>query len=118
MDQFLLKDMPQPSPGQQAGAVAQYPGMLTPGNIDLTARPNTANNGGVSTVLSMSVGFDGKHYLIPMVADDGKIMKENEAIDYFKKNGKHLGIFNDPNAATAYAKYLHQMQSKFYGIGQ
>jgi len=90
-------------------------GMLEKGNIDLNNRPMVKNpDGSISTVLSMSANFDGKEYLIPMVSDEGKILTEDQAIDYFKKTKKHLGVFNNPDSATRYAQQLHKEQEKQY----
>lgn len=90
-------------------------GMLEKGNIDLNNRPRVKNpDGSISTVLSMSANFDGKEYLIPMVSDEGKILTEDQAIDYFKKTKKHLGVFDTPENATNYAQQLHLSQEKQY----
>jgi hypothetical protein len=37
----------------------------------------------------------------------------SEAIDYYNKYGKYLGIFKDPDTATAYAQKLHEDQQKY-----
>lgn len=90
-------------------------GLLEKGNIDLNNRPRVKNpDGSISTVLSMSANFDGKEYLIPMVSDEGKILTEEQAIDYFKKTKKHLGVFDSPDSATKYAQQLHREQEKQY----
>jgi hypothetical protein len=76
------------------------------GNIDLYNRPKVANRGGTSTVYSASFNIDGQEVLLPL-ADEGRILTEDEAIAKYRRTGKHLGKFKTPEAATAYAKQLH-----------
>ncbi len=86
-------------------------GLIKKGNVDLSNRPRVVNSdGSVSTVRSMSVNFDGQEVLIPTVSDDGKILSDDDAIDLYKKTGKHLGIFDTPENATRYAEMLHKQQ--------
>lgn len=88
---------------------------VVPGNIDLSVRPVVRNaDGSISTVRSMSFEVNGKEVLVPTVSDDGRIMSAEEAINMFRKTGRHLGIFNSPEAATAYAERLHQDQERMY----
>ncbi len=96
-------------------APEEVPGMIEPGNIDLSTRPVVSNaDGSISTVRSISVEMDGKEYLIPTVSEDGKVLSEDDAVNQFKQTGKHLGVFNSPEDATAYARQLHEDQENFY----
>lgn len=92
------------------------PGLLERGNIDLKKRPRVQNpDGSISTVRSMSFNTGGREVLIPTVSDDGRIMSTDEAVQTYRKTGKHLGHFDSPKAATAYAKQLSKEQDRMYG---
>lgn len=95
-------------------------GLLAIGNIDLYSRPRVDNGDGTySTVRSMSFGDgNGREILIPTVSDDGRIMSDDEAINNYYKTGKHLGIFNNPDNASAYAERLHNLQEQYYDNDQ
>jgi hypothetical protein len=90
-----------------------------PGNIDLANRPVVKNGDGtISTVRSMSFNDNGKEVLIPTVAADGSgILSDDDAIAQYRATGKHLGMFDSPAAATAYAQRLHEDQAELYGRG-
>jgi N12 class adenine-specific DNA methylase/2'-5' RNA ligase len=116
VDNILGKPVaPPPSfepdpPSFEADQPVTIPGLLKPGNIDLTARPVHKNpDGTTSTVLSMRFGEDGKEILVPKVSEDGTwILSDEEAVDTYHKTGKHLGIFKDVPSANAYAQQLHE----------
>lgn len=90
-------------------------GLLSPGNIDLSKRPVVNNpDGSISTVRSMSFNEDGREILVPTVSPDGKLLDENQAIDLYHRTGQHLGMFDNPDDATAYAQTLHNQQEQMY----
>lgn len=90
------------------------------GNIDLYDRPVLKNeDGSISTVESFSTNIDGEEVLLPTISrdKDGNPIRltEDEAIEKYMKDGKHLGKFKTPEEATAYAEKLHEDQDKLYG---
>ena len=60
----------------------------------------------------MSIGTPQGEVLIPRVTEDGRILSEPEAIDYFKKTGKHMGIYSSPDEANKAAQMIHEDQAK------
>jgi hypothetical protein len=102
----------EPAGGAPAG---RFEGLLAPGNIDLSKRPVVKlPDGSIATVLSRSFNFDGKEVLIPTVSPDGKLLSDREAIELFRQTGQHLGVFDTPDHADAYAQRLHEAQEQFY----
>jgi len=108
-----------PRPAAAAAAAAAAPagqsvpqGMIQQGNIDLNTRPVVQNKDGtVSTVRSIGINVNGREVLIPTVSEDGRVMSNAEAVDTFKKTGRHLGMFGSEQDATRYAKQLHVQQA-------
>lgn len=87
-------------------------GLIAPGNVDLTNRPRVKNpDGSISTVRSMSINVDGKEVLIPTVVGN-RVVSDDEAIANYRKTGQHLGMFDTPEHATAYAQQLHTDQAR------
>lgn len=100
------------------GEPSSTKGMVTQGNINLFNRPSVKNEDGtISTVRTISIGTDAGEVLIPTVSDDGKLLSDDEAIALYEKTGKHLGIFDNPDDATAYAEKLHDQQDQYYVKG-
>ena len=91
-------------------------GLVEAGNIDLHNRPVVRNaDGSISTVRSKSFNMDGREVLIPTVAEDGSgILDDDAAIEQYRKSGKHLGIFDTPDNASAYGKRLSAQQKRLY----
>lgn len=85
------------------------PGQTAPGNIDLFQQPKVTNaDGSVSTVDSASANIDGQEVLLSRVTPDGRHLSTDEAIAEYQRSGKHLGMFDSPAAADAFAQKLHQ----------
>jgi hypothetical protein len=62
----------------------------------------------------MSIGTDRGEVLIPTVSDDGRVMSDDEAIQMYRRTGRHLGIFKNTKDANAYANKLHEEQERMY----
>lgn len=87
-------------------------GQVAPGNIDTQRRPRVQNaDGTVSTVRTISIGVDGKEVLLPTVSEDGRLVSDDEAVAQYRRTGRHLGVFDSPESATAYAQRLHEEQA-------
>jgi len=93
---------------------AALTGLLAPGNIDLNNRPVVHNpDGSISTVRSVGMNIDGRETLIPTVYGQS-VLSNEDALRLYQMTGKHLGQFDTPENATAYAEQLHEAQAKQY----
>jgi hypothetical protein len=92
------------------------PGLVAPGNINIHQRPVVQNaDGSVSTVRSMTfTSPDGKAVLVPSVIAGRGIVSPQEAYRYYQQTGQHLGVFDTPENADAYAQALHEQQAMEY----
>ena len=112
--------MTQPSTGAGSmfdiGDQQNAPGLLVPGNINTHERPIVHNrDGSISTVRSASFTDDnGRNVLIPTVIQGRGVVPVDQAIQYYKQTGQHLGMFDTPENATSYAESLHQQQADEY----
>lgn len=84
------------------------------GNIDVSKQPQVhvpgSKRGSISTVYSMGIEADGKHYLITRIGPNGEIFTPEEAVDYWRKTGKNLGVFATAEASKAFAIKLHKSE--------
>ena len=80
-----------------------------PGNIDLYAQPEVRNGTGWSTVASIGNydDRDGTETVMTSVTPDGRLLNPDQAIDWYRQTGKHLGKFATPSAGAAFAGQLH-----------
>ena len=88
---------------------------VKPGNIDLKKRPIVRNqDGSISTVRSISFNENGLEVVIPTVMDDGTVVSNKDAIDFYRKYGRHLGMFKTVEEANSFAESLHKDQAALF----
>ena len=115
---YQLRRAPTVRPVEEQKTPKRHPkdttGRFGRGNIDLNNRKVVQNDdGSISTERSFSCNIDGKEVLLPTVIN-GKIVSEDEAIDYYFETGKHLGKFDTVEEAEDYAEKLHNRQDWYY----
>lgn len=94
-------------PNDLLSDIPNYPGLVSPGNIDLYNRPVLKNDDGtVSTVRSMMIDADGKYILIPTIVG-GELLDDEAAISHFRNTKENLGVFGSMDAANAYDRQMH-----------
>jgi hypothetical protein len=130
---MALHDGHQTSPRDEFMAVPHAKGLVEKGNIPIWNRPSVKNfDGSHSSELSMSFTDEkGHEVLVPTVVNgkfltpDGQIPKtykdpnspEMKALGKaawanYQKTGQHLGKFDNPDHADAYAGSLHSRGEK------
>ena len=87
------------------------------GNVNLNNLPMIQNEDGTyETLDTFSVEIDGEQVLLNCIqmGPDGKAIRvtEDQAVDQYMKDGRHLGKFSTADAATEYAKKLDKDQEK------
>ena|ERR1700674_1511373 len=83
------------------------PGLRVPGNINLNGRPVVANkDGSYSSEKSFSKGTDKGEVLVPSIVN-GQTLSQDDAWKHYQKTGEHIGIFDTPENADAYAQQVH-----------
>jgi len=102
----------------------QAPGMIEPGNIDLTNRPVIHNeDGSISSEYSTSFGDSKGHEILVPTVVNGKFLTPNgkkpkvgspeekamfrRAQEHYEQTGEHMGIFDSPKHADAVAEEIH-----------
>lgn len=89
------------------------PGLVEPGNIDLTKRPRVKNpDGTTSTIRSIGKNIDGHEVVLPTITPDGKNLTEAQAVERYRLTGEHLGKFASVDTANWYAERLHEAQAR------
>ncbi len=84
------------------------------GNIDLRIKkPINNKDGSISTVRTIGIEADGMYINIPTVIG-GKVVSNKEAIDYYRKTGKHLGKYKTRDERDAAARQLSIDQGRKY----
>ena len=90
-----------------------YQGLVEQGNLDISNRPRYVNpDGSISTVRSIGIGSDDKEIVIPTISPEGSSWSNEEAIDNYRRTGKHLGKFDSVENANSFSQSLHDDQAR------
>lgn len=68
-------------------------------------------DGSYSSEKSFSRGTDKGEVLVPSVVK-GQMLSENKAWKHYKDTGEHMGVFDTPSHADAYAEKTHNRTMK------
>lgn len=82
--------------------------------LDPASQPAVQDaEGNISTVRTVGVNVDGKEVNLPTVSPTEKrIVTPAEAVEEYRKTGKHLGKYDTPEEAGAAAEALHQQEAQ------
>ena len=70
--------------------------------------PTNHPNVGGSNVVTTTVSFDGKHFILPSMVGGKNLMEDDKFIEVAKEKGlKNYPAFNDPKIASAISKLMH-----------
>tara|TARA_R110002012_G_C11661031_1_gene612191 strand:- start:87 stop:452 length:366 start_codon:yes stop_codon:yes gene_type:complete len=70
--------------------------------------PTNHPNVGGSNVVTTTVSFDGKHFILPSMVEGKNLMEGDEFINVAREKGlKNYPAFNDPKIASAVSKLMH-----------
>ena len=91
-------------------------GLIVPGNINIHQRPVVRNrDGSISTVRSINFEDENGHnVVIPTVIEGRGVVSPEEAINFYRQSGQHLGKFDTADHASDYAESLHEQQAGEY----
>jgi hypothetical protein len=102
----------------EVGSALGLPYVMESRNIDVERLPQVRNRipgeGGISTVRSMGVNLDNAETLLPTVIE-GRLaptaeQAEKDAINYYRRTGRHLGKYATPAASENAAQLLHERE--------
>lgn len=89
-------------------------GMTSPGTIPLSELSVIESGKGIfSPIPTQVINQNGNSILIPLVVD-GKELIPQEAVDYYKKSGRNLGIFNNKDNADKFEQALNRHLGDVY----
>jgi len=87
-------------------------GMLENPSVPVNTTPIANPDDSFSTIETISIEDEGQEVLIPTIHPHGYRMSPEEAFQLYKDTGRHLGKFDKPERATAYAKELSKSQGE------
>jgi len=95
------------------------PYAMAPRNMDISNLPQVPNRipgeGGISTVRSMGTNINNEEVLLPTVINGQLANTEDEAarqaIEHYRRTGKHLGKYVTPAASENAAELLHEREA-------